>query len=307
MVKNGRFGAVDIGTNTVKVKIVDITQSKQEQLLYRDFPSGLGKNQNRDHTIDVSGLSDLLRALEEIKKILSDNNVEAYQCIGTHALRVATNQEEITALIKSKLNMDVRVISCEEETRLTVIAVSGNFNGAGGFICINVGGGSTEMGFHLPGGDQLICIDLGAVNLKQNLLAGKNVDAALEESRLLIKEKFDENINFEIPDDCKVISLGGSIFSAGYIFKKDREKKFYELEGLRIPLTGLESVINLLKNADEKSKGSIAGLDEKRANTILPGIWIHYTLLKLLHRTELQISTVSISDGLIYEMAGKKE
>jgi exopolyphosphatase / guanosine-5'-triphosphate,3'-diphosphate pyrophosphatase len=298
-----RFAAIDIGTNTIKIKIADHTPAGNfEQVLYKDFPSCLGHNMING-IIDSTALPECYAVLKEIGIILKDNKVDEYKCIATHALRVAGNQSEVRYLIKSNTEFDVYVISGEEEVRLTLLAVMLDNKGEN-FVCINGGGGSTELGFHLPDGDKLVLFDFGAVNLYTDYIKGrKDIDSAIDRVGRLITRDFNKKVNFPTEDIEQVISLGGSIFTAGYIYKKDDSRDFEQLANLKISIDGIVSIINILKSATENEQKKIPGMDPKRLNTILPGILIHYFLLQLLNKDKLVISTRSISDGLIYRMA----
>ncbi len=302
-----RFAAIDVGTNTIKIKITDFTNTRKfEQVLYKDFPSCLVHNMVNE-IIDTSALPECYTALKEISKILKEKKVDEYKCIATHALRVAGNQSEIRNLINSNTDFDVHVISGEEEARLTLLAVWMDNNDQASFACINGGGGSTELGFHLLHGDRLVLFDFGAVNLYINYFKGKNnIDSAIDKIRQLITGEFNKKVNFSTEGINQVFSLGGSIFTAGYIYKKDKNWNFDHLVNLKIPIKRLASIINELKSATENEQKKIPGMDPKRLNTILPGILIHYFLLQLLNKDKLVISTQSISDGLIYSMADRE-
>jgi exopolyphosphatase/guanosine-5'-triphosphate,3'-diphosphate pyrophosphatase len=277
-----------------------------EQVLYKDFPSCLGHTQARN-VIDTSALAGCYSVLKEISKIIKENKVDEYECIATHALRSAINQSEVLSFIKANTKFEIRVISGEEEARLTLLAVMMDMNCEESFLCINGGGGSTELGFHLPDGDRFVLLDVGAVNLYTDYMKGKkDIDSAIEKIRKLVTREFNKKVNFPVTGIEKVISMGGSIFTAGYIYRKDKGRKFEKLKGLEIPVDGLASIIEEVKPVEESKRKEIPGIDKGRLDSVLPGILIHYFLLRLLDKDRLIISTRTISDGLIYRMAKGK-
>lgn len=305
-----KFAAVDIGSNTIKVTITDYWESgKFEKILYKDFPSCLGHNMSDKNNIDENELSGCYSALNEIKRILRENKVDEFRYIATHALREAANQKQILSLLKSNTGVEIEVISGEEEARLTLDAILIDLPPTSNYACINAGGGSTELSFYLADSvnkQLLIFFRFGAVNLFENYIKlDSNIEHAIKNIEKLISTEFKTQIS-HLPKIDKVISVGGSIYNAAYIHKKDKERKFDDLFMLKLSASDLKSVINQLKLSKEIDKQKIIGLDEKRIHTILPGILIHYFLLNLLGKTDLVISTRTISDGLIYRMARNK-
>lgn len=299
-----RYAGIDIGTNTIKIKIIDNTATgKFEVVLYKDFPSCLGSNM-RNNIIDPTGLEYCYYTLNEINKIIRENKVDEYKSIATHALRVAVNQTEILGLIKANTDLTVRVISGEEEAWLTLVAVKRENKNQRNFVCINGGGGSTELGFHLPEGDKLVSFGFGALNLYNDYFKDKkDMDSAMDNIRQLITLEFSKKVSFQFAGIDQVFSLGGSIFTGGYIYRKDKSRDFNKLANLEIPIKDLRSIINELSSVNEDEQRKIPGIDSKQLNTILPGILIHYFLLQLFKKDTLIISTQTISDGLIYSMA----
>jgi exopolyphosphatase/guanosine-5'-triphosphate,3'-diphosphate pyrophosphatase len=307
-----RFAAIDIGSSTIKINITDYPGEAQfEKILYKDFPSCLGRNMNHRNMIDPAALPDCFTVLAAIKKILQENKVDEYKYIATHALREAVNQKEILDLIKSNTGIDINVITGEEEAKLTLNAILIDFPFSKNYACINAGGGSTELSFHLsglPGMDHFYFFRFGAVNLFSDYLQEQSdIETAIKNIGERVRTEFHKlDISIPITID-KVISVGGSIYNAAYIFKKDIKRNFEDLSKMRMSVSDLESVIDKLKSASDGEKKKIPGFDPMRVHTILPGVLIHYFLLKILGKNEIVISTRSISDGLICNMAdGRK-
>ena len=299
-----KYAVIDIGTNTIKVKIAKANvHDAFEEILYKDFPSGLGTSLDKDSLIDVSGLQPCYDALKKIKIILSENNVHKYECIATHALRVARNQDLVINSIKLQIGIDVNVITGEEEVRLSMSVIMLDHPEQNNFAVINVGGGSTELGIHSNEKEQLFIFDFGAVNIftKHFQEAGDN-DSAISEVKKMITAAFKIKLSGAVPSISRVFSMGGSIINTGYILNKDKKRDFKKVNKLEIKESQLYSLIEMLRSSDESQIKKITGMDEQRAATLLPGILVHYTLLKLLNKSSLVVSTRSISDAILYKM-----
>jgi exopolyphosphatase / guanosine-5'-triphosphate,3'-diphosphate pyrophosphatase len=302
-----RFAAVDIGSNTIKVTISDHLENDNfQKVFYKDFPSGLGKNMSRQNILDPSKLSECYQAIREIKIIIEERKVDVHEYVATHALREATNQREILASIKSNTGVDVSVITGEEEARLTLTAILMDFPAKENYACINAGGGSTELSYYMATAstkEQIHFFRFGAVNLYSRYLKNSpNIEVAINEIDELITREFKKISGPSSSEIDKVISIGGSIYNAAYIFRQD-QVNFEQLKGMTLTVSDLDSVIDRLKTMNEEEKKNIPGLDHKRIDTVLPGMLIHYFFLKLMGKRELVISTRTLGDGLIYKMA----
>ena len=303
-----RLAVIDIGSNTIKINVADWNNGQLIKVVYRDFPSCLGRNLSSANRIEPTAIQDCDQVLKEIKKLLREYEVEEYRYIATEALRAAVNRDEILPLIHSYTDgADVEVISGEEETRLTLKAILIDLPRTKAYACINAGGLSTELGFYLPTApnkEGLYFFEFGAISLYKDFIQNRpDADHSIAEAGNFISRQFDR-LKIAIPPQIdQVVSVGGSIYNAAYIFKKDGSRNFEELANMKLSLSDLESVISQLKPFSGKEKLQLSGMDQERSNTSLSGLLIHYFLLKMLKKDELTISTRSISDGLIYSMA----
>jgi len=303
---NDRIAAIDVGSNTVKVKISEFTKGNFKQIVYKHFPSNLSLALNRKKIIDIQRTGKLIAALKDIKQILKDNKAEHYKAIATEALRIAKNRVEVLHTIKLQTRIDVEIISEDYECELTLAAVLLDVPAEKNFVCINSGGASTEVIVHLENNDFFFNFNFGAVNLYERYFQNnQDTGHAINEMEKDISVQLKSIDTKLISPVEQVISLGGSIYNAAFIYKKDKERKFDDLDKMRLRVSNLEAVLKRLKEIPEDERKNIAGMDERRTQTALPGILVHYFILKYFNKTELIISTRSISDGLLIELSGE--
>jgi exopolyphosphatase/guanosine-5'-triphosphate,3'-diphosphate pyrophosphatase len=299
-----RYAVVDVGSNTIKLTIAESSERNQfKKIFFKDFPSCLGHSM-ADNIIKPSALPDCYTALGEIAGHLHENKVDFKRCVATHALRAASNQAEIVGLIKEHTGFEIEVISGEEEARLSLLAVMMDTNDEDGFACLNIGGGSTELGVRLAAGEKLLVFGFGAANLFSDFIKGEKViDQSIQKISEFITEELKKRIDFSLTEIETIYAMGGSVFNAGYLFKKDATRNFQGLSNLKIPRANLLSILNELKTLDDTQSSLPPGMDARRLQTTLPGVLIAYDLLEFMKKDELTISTRSISDGIIHEMA----
>ena len=142
------IAAIDLGTNSVHMVIVRLEpqipsfsiigkEKETVRLGDRDIETGNLKLKIMERTVNA------LRRFQEIAKTF---NAEAIIAVATSAVREAPNGREFLYRIKNELNLDVDLISGQEEARRIYLGVlSGmEFNNQP-HIIIDIGGGSTEI------------------------------------------------------------------------------------------------------------------------------------------------------------------
>ncbi|MEO0934498.1 MAG: Ppx/GppA family phosphatase, partial [Cyanobacteria bacterium J06641_2] len=142
------IAAIDLGTNSVHMVIVRLEpqlpsfsiigkEKETVRLGDRDIETGNLKIKIMERTVNA------LRRFQEIAKTF---NAEAVIAVATSAVREAPNGREFLYRIKNELDLDIDLISGQEEARRIYLGVlSGmEFNDAAHTI-IDIGGGSTEI------------------------------------------------------------------------------------------------------------------------------------------------------------------
>src|SRR5512139_1976232 len=156
-----RLGVLDIGSNTIHLLVVDAHQGA------RPLPAYSHKKELRlaEHLEDIDGgrgrdgegagagarLSDrgaqlLQAAVEEALGVAEDKGVEDLLAFATSAVRDAVNGEEVLEGIRTVTDTPIRILSGEDESRLTFLAVRRWFGWSSGrLLVLDIGGGSLEI------------------------------------------------------------------------------------------------------------------------------------------------------------------
>jgi exopolyphosphatase/guanosine-5'-triphosphate,3'-diphosphate pyrophosphatase len=142
-----RLGVLDVGSNTVHLLVVDAHKGARPQ------PAFSHKDELRlaDHLDDGQRLSEegaeRLRAFaEDALRIAEDKGVEEVIAFATSAVRDAVNGEEILSAIRDATGIGIRVLSGEDEARLTFLAARRWFGWSSGrLLVLDIGGGSLEI------------------------------------------------------------------------------------------------------------------------------------------------------------------
>src|SRR5260370_9190651 len=139
-----RLGVLDVGSNTVHLLVVDAHEGA------RPLPAYSHKSELRlaEHIEDGNQLSrdgaEQLRAfVGDALQVAEDKGVEELLSFATSAIRDAVNGEEVLAKIRAQTDVNIRVLTGEEESRLTFLAGRRWFGWSSGrLLVMDIGGGS---------------------------------------------------------------------------------------------------------------------------------------------------------------------
>jgi exopolyphosphatase/guanosine-5'-triphosphate,3'-diphosphate pyrophosphatase len=168
-----RLGVLDVGSNTVHFLVVDAHRGARPQPAF----SHKAELKLADHLEDGgrlthSGEKQLRAFVSDALRIAEDKGVEDLLPFATSAVRDAANGDEILARIRADMNIDIHVLSGQDESRLTFLAARRWFGWSSGRLLVfDIGGGSLEIGSGIDEKpDVAISLPLGAGRLTRSWL-----------------------------------------------------------------------------------------------------------------------------------------
>ena len=292
------YGIVDIGSNTVKLNVyrykdndISVVFSKKENLGLIFYIKN-GKLTNK-------GIEKLVNVLKNMKNDLDYSKIENYSFFSTAALRNIENTAHVTQIIKDKVNIEIDVLSGEEEGKLSFIGSISTIKKDNG-ILIDVGGGSVEIvlfknkkikaGYSIP-----IC----SLKIYNEYVSDMIPD---EKECNLIKERiYSELERIDFNNDEKILfmcGVGGGIRTIEKILVDlNLQKKKADLINVKL-LEQLETELNH-NNKDTYCK--ILHVKPSRIHTLVPTLLIVESITSYFGCEELQISKFSVREGYLYK------
>ena len=142
-----RIAILDLGTNTFNLLIADYTSKDDFQILFKTKrPVKLGQNGINEKTIAPEAFERGLKALRNHNDLIQKYNVDKTFAVATSAIRNAKNGSDFVAAVKLEFNIDVNVISGENEAELIYYGVKQAVNLTSEKVLIlDIGGGSNEF------------------------------------------------------------------------------------------------------------------------------------------------------------------
>ena len=170
------FAAVDIGANSVRLKIAALVNHRLSVVHEDREVTRLGESVFRFRMLDPAAMAHTVKVLSRFHKEVQDFGAETVRVVATSPLRDANNAAAFKAWVHAATGWQVEIITGLEEGRLIHLGVvSGSRLPPGRMLLIDLGGGSCELITSLRGQiEKIYSLPLGAVRLTRKLLAARS-------------------------------------------------------------------------------------------------------------------------------------
>jgi exopolyphosphatase/guanosine-5'-triphosphate,3'-diphosphate pyrophosphatase len=246
-------------------------------------PLRLGDDAFLDHHLSDRKSTDLLKTMSAFRNLMDVYKVTDYMAYATSAMREAKNGGEIAKQIKSEANIDLEIVNGQKEAMIIYSShVEQNIDKTKNYLYIDVGGGSTELSLFSAG--ELWAsrsFNIGTIRMLDN--------QDTEESWSDMKDFLRENTR-----PFKVISGIGTGGNINKLYKLAEEK-----EGAPLSFGKLKTLYNYLNSFSLKDRINVLGLNQDRADVIIPACEIYMTVMKAANIKNIYVPTVGLVDGII--------
>lgn len=288
-----RYAAIDIGSNAVRLLIADIIENEgiysfKKNTLIR-VPLRLGDNAFLDHRISPRKSVDLVKTMLAFRNLMDVYRVSDYMACATSALREAENGPDLVQTIKEQANIELEIIAGQKEANIIYSShIEQTLDRKKNFLYIDVGGGSTELSVFVHG--EMVAsrsFDLGTIRILDN----QDKDETWDSLKNWLKE------NGKAYKNLSGIGTGGNI---NKLFKLSQEK-----EGNPLSYAKLKSLYTYLNSFSLKDRINILGLNQDRADVIIPASEIFLNIMKWAGIKNVYVPKVGLVDGIIQMLIEK--
>lgn len=142
-----RFAAIDVGSNAMRVRVVEATSAAEIRELHADrAPVRLGHDVFVHGRLANAALSAAAEALRRFREILDVHKVDRYRAVATSAVREAENGALLVERARREAGIELEVIEGGEEARLVRLAIVSRLElREQRALLLDLGGGSLEL------------------------------------------------------------------------------------------------------------------------------------------------------------------
>src|SRR5580698_10487095 len=166
------FAAIDIGSNSVRLKIARLHASRLKEIHEDREVTRLGEGVFSAGLLSPESMSETVRVLRRFHRATQECGTDSVKVVATAALRDARNSRTFLEWVRSTTGWTIEIISGLEEARLIHLGIiSASRLGAGNVLMLDLGGGSCELTLSRDGHlRDTVSLPLGAVRLTSEFL-----------------------------------------------------------------------------------------------------------------------------------------
>jgi len=246
-----------------------------------------------------------INALRRFLSIATGYGVGRVSAIATSAVRDAENGPEFCQRVRRELDLDVEVISSDEEARLAFLSVARAFDVSGREVAVaDIGGGSTEIILASSGLiDQIYTTSLGAVRVAEKCdAAGISNAKQLERLRRHVDRVLKRTVGKPPFVPSMFYGTGGTFTALASMIMACEGQAGQPMWGFRVTGAQIRHLVTDLAQLPLEKRKKIAGLNPARADIIVSGLVIVERIMSHLHVNVVQVHTRGVRDGLLLEM-----
>ncbi len=289
------LAAIDIGSNAIRL-LINYVENQDNRVAFKRgafvrVPIRLGEDvftQGRISELKQERLCDAMKGFSALMKTFK---VKAYRACATSAMREAGNGREVIDYIYEQSGVRIEIISGKEEAQTIFEAgdIAGLMNSDQTYLYVDVGGGSTEVTVYANGKPMVSeSFPIGTVRMISKAV-GKD---EFERFREWLETK-------ALPySPVAIIGSGGNINKIHKLLGKKDNRDFIRYVELKV-------LNDQLKNMTIEQRINNIGLNEYRADVIMPALKIFLSSSKTCRIDKIIVPKIGLADGIIHHLYAK--
>jgi len=303
------FAAVDIGSNSVRLKIARLIRHRLVEVLEDREVTRLGESVFRSGYLSPEAIASTVKVLRRFHRAVQKVGVDQVRVVATSALRDARNSQAFLEWVRSSTGWAVEIISGLEEARLIHLGLLSSLRvNASPILLVDLGGGSCELTISGEGHIRSTAsLPLGAVRLTNEFLHHDPPrKPELRQMRSFIAREIhraSERIKRARPK--VVIATSGTAESLAATCHG-----LYKTSGSRalaVSRAQMRRIAKMLARLPLDRRKALSGVGPRRAEIIIAGAAVYTELLERCQLLGFRYSPLGLRDGLLAQMAAEHD
>jgi len=310
---DGRAGAIDCGTNSTRLLVVDADGAPLRRLMRI---TRLGEGVDATGRLDADAIERTLTVLREYKQVIDELAVPRVRMVATSAVRDAANGREFLDAAHDAVGVPAELLSGTEEGTLAYAGASAGLAASvGDDVVVDIGGGSTELVVATGASPALgvVSLDIGCVRLTERCLhhdppLEAEIADAVEVVEGYLSIALDAVPALEsLAPGSRLIGLAGTVSTLSML---DHGLAEYSWEGVHHSVLTAAAVDRWCRTlADEPASARAArpGMVAGRQDVIVAGALVLDRVMRRFGFDVCLVSESDILDGLVASMRARGE
>lgn len=295
-----RLGVLDVGSNTVHLQVVDASPgARPNPNINHKEDLRLAEYLSADGFISAEGARLLREAIKRALATAKSAEIDELLPFATSALREAVNGAEIISRINADFEIDLQVLSGEDEARITFLAARRWYGWSSGrLLMVDIGGGSLELAVgvnEVP--DVALSLPLGASRLTKDHLQG---DPFTKKSIRNLRDHIERDIAEILPTIVQHQDSDRSIATSKTLRTLARIcGDWVDGNGKKLKIDSLRKITPRLAEMSQEDRAELPGVSNTRAKQITAGAFVAEAVMRNLDIDELEICPWALREGIV--------
>jgi len=301
------FAAVDIGSNSVRLKIARLTRHRLTEIYEDREVTRLGESVYRSGFLSPEAIANTVKVLRRFHRAAQNAGADSVRVVATSALRDARNSQAFLEWVRSATGWQAEIISGLEEARLIHLGLVSTLRvNASPVLMMDLGGGSCELTISTQGHIRTTAsLPLGAVRLTNEFLRHDPLrKSEMRQLRGFIAREIQRNADrIKRARPKVVLATSGTAESLAAVCHG-----LYKTKGSRslaVSRAQMRRIAKLLARLPLEGRKKLAGVGPRRAEIIVAGAAVYAELLERCQLMGFRYSPLGLRDGLLAQMAAE--
>ena len=300
------LAAIDCGTNSTRLLIVEQTGQREYKTLHREAHiTRLGEGTDRTQELGAEAMDRVLATLIDFAGKIEDHQVSKTKFVATSAVRDARNKDVFLTAAEEVTTIKPEILDGLDEARFTFLGATNDVLSTGPSLVIDIGGGSTEFAFGDGELELSHSADIGCVRISERFIAN---DPPLPEELSAAQSLIDlhlDDVLMNIPSiqsSTNIYGVAGTVSATSMVEQGLYKYNFDLVHGHIMSKQDIEEVFRLLATDNREGRLSNPGMEEGRVDVIVGGLCILAQIMRKLDFEQIQVSESDILDGVILSL-----
>ena len=295
-----RLGVLDVGSNTIHLQVMDAHIGARPSPT-TNFKVELRLTQylNKSGTISIEGINALHDAIASAVAHAHENSVDEILAFATSAVREAKNGPAIIEEINERHQIDLQILTGDEEARMTFLAVRRWLGwSAGKLLVLDIGGGSLEIATGVDENPEAtLSLPLGAARMTRDFLSGDPYSA---KDVKFLQDYVASNLEDKLPAILRSHDANHFVATSKTFRTLARLSGHWFNDNPKyLELANLEAMTTNLAGMTDKARADLPGVSASRAQQIVAGAIVAHSVMAVLDIDRVEICPWALREGVV--------
>ena len=296
----GPVGVIDIGSNSIRLVVYDGLTRAPVPLLNEKVLCGMGRGLGETGRLDPDGVASAHAHLLRFVALARAIGVTRLDALATAAVRDASDGKEFAAEVRRRTGIPVRILSGEEEGRLSGLGVIAGMPDAAG-VMGDLGGGSVELAPLRAGRTgRGATLPLGPFRLAEFAGDEKRLAAEIDrhvESLDWLRRRRGEPF----------YAVGGAWRALARIHMEQDRYPIHVVQGYTLSRRIAEDFLDLMARQSRRSLEQISTVARKRLEVVPVAAEVLRRIVAAMEPKRIVFSALGLREGHLYDLLRERE